>query len=130
MKVVSYRQDIIDKFKAAYRACEAGYDAATRQVIEEARDWPEGFGTTYRRNGQVVTGSYRDIVDLGELRDSQNYQRTEEYRTKYSWSAEHALYVHEGYTTKSGKQVPSRRWTEVAAEEKNLPQVFCDAFGS
>lgn len=128
MKVISHKQDIINRFKAAYRGCELAYDDANRQVIEEIRDWPQGFGTTYRRNGEIVVGSTRNIVDTGELRDSQSYQRPDEYKTEYSWSAGHALYVHEGYTTKSGKQIPARRWTEVAAEESNLPQVFCDEF--
>jgi hypothetical protein len=126
----SHKAEIIKRFANAYRACEQKYDEANREVIETVRDWPQGFGTTYRRNGQIVVGSTRDIVDTGELRDSQSYQRVDEYRTEYSWSADHALLVHEGYTTKTGKRIPARRWTEVAAEELNIPQVFCEAFNN
>lgn len=128
MRITSHKSEIINRFAKAYRACEVAYDDGNREVIETPRDWPSGFGTTYRQNGQIVVGSNRDIVDLGELRDSQSYQRTDDYKTEYSWSADHALYVHEGYVTSKGNQVPARRWTEEAVEEVDLPKVFVENF--
>lgn len=39
-----------------------------RQVIKEVRGWSGGsFGTTKRKNGQIVEGQPRDIVDTGKL---------------------------------------------------------------
>ena len=119
MRVVNHKDEILSRFARAYAKTEQSYDDACRDAITTPRDWPEGFGVTHRRNGSIVSGSHRDIVDLGELRDSQSYQRTDEYKTEYSWSAGHALYVHEGYTAKSGRPITARRWTEVAAEESH-----------
>lgn len=39
-------------------------------LINEPRQWAEGFKRTKRRNKTIVEGSFRDIVDLGNLERS------------------------------------------------------------
>ena len=83
----------------------------------EADDWAWTNKTTKRRNGQEA-GNPRDIVDTGELRDSQRgpligYSR---YSRGFEWTAEHAALVREGYLTKSGTRVWGRDWVATALQ--------------
>jgi len=80
---------------------------------------------TKRRNGDTV-GSPRDKVDTGELRDSilgPVYDPDGRGFT-IGWDAEHAEYVHEGYTTSTGTVVPPARWTEEAMRQYDLLAEF------
>jgi hypothetical protein len=41
-----------------------------RNLLEMEIEWNTAFGTTYRKNGDVVIGSLRDTIDTGKLYDS------------------------------------------------------------
>lgn len=60
-----------------------------------------------------VSPSPRDIVDTGRLRAAQELLRISPNEWTIRWPVDYAIYVHEGYTTRSGSQMPARRWTEV-----------------
>lgn len=84
---------------------------------------------TVRSNGQKV-GSPRDIVDSGKLRDSQQPPKFSQGGTTASieWTAEYALYVHEGVTYQNGTSTPPKRWTESALAMVNDNGDIQDAF--
>jgi hypothetical protein len=64
-------------------------------------------------------------VDTGELLDSKVISRSSTSNAvEFSWEAEHAIYQHEGYTTKSGLDVPARPFTELGLEIAQPVEVF------
>jgi len=69
--------------------------------------WPR---TTKRRVGSV--SSPRNIVDIGTLRQSGNYQFAEPYIMQATWSASYATAVHEGARLRNGTTLPARPWTD------------------
>lgn len=83
--------------------------------------------TTRRKSGELA-GSPRNLVDLGNLRDSKVIARSSDgLAAEFSWDVPYAIAVHEGYTTKTGKDVPPRRWTEKGIEEADPITFFSDA---
>lgn len=94
-----------------------------QNVIEETRNWGD-FGETKRQSGEVVDGGKRNIVDTGELRDSQHVERIDNTVANIVYDAPYAVFVYGGYTTKSGTRVPGRRWGKVAADRLNLDQAM------
>jgi hypothetical protein len=123
----------IDKaIKLAFRETAVEFDRANRAVITEPRDWGSGFGVTHRRNGEVVVGGYRNIKDLGNLKNSQRLQISELGKSAtLSWNGNGEtppVLVYFGHATQGGNYVPGRPWTKVALKEVDLPQVFIDAF--
>lgn len=85
--------------------------------------------TTQRKSGEIVN-SPRNIVDLGNLRESKVVSRSNDGNAaEFSWDANYSLAVHEGYTTKTGKDVPPRKWTEKGIEEADPITFFGDALG-
>ena len=98
--------------------------APLRQAFKEAND------VTGRRFQQEITSnkwawpnppSPRDIVDLRNLRDSYTPQ-VGETEWRHQWLVEHAIYAHEGWTTRSGFVGPPRRWT--TAPRQDFPKVY------
>ena len=83
----------------------------TEEIESEKWQWD---GITHRSNGQVV-GSPRDIVDTGELRDSQAIL-IEGNKASVDYSAEHAVKVHEG---SPADNYPARPFMTSAAQAKN-----------
>ncbi len=77
------------------------------RTIEEINDWGSGFGVTHRKNGEVVVGGNRNIVDTGELRGSLevNVNGTE---ATISWEADHAAKVFFGE-----HRIPGRDWHSI-----------------
>lgn len=79
---------------------------------------------THRRSGEIVS-SPRNIVDTGELLESKVVARSSSSMSaKFTWEASHSIYAHEGYTTRSGAEVPPRRWTEKGLEVCDPKQAF------
>ena len=81
------------------------------RVITEPRTW-QGF-----------EGS-RDIVDLGQLRSSQQLVFTKPLEAVYSWPVEYAAPVHEGYTLRDGRRIEGRPWTQIALQEFDIEQTY------
>ena len=96
-------------------------DAMDEAIASDVWDYPR---QTKRRNGELA-GSPRSIVDTGELLDSKVISRSSVGNAvEFSWEAPHSLYAHEGYTTKSGLDVPKRDWTRLGLEIANPLATF------
>lgn len=127
MKRTSYRAALEQRIERASAVMGSAYDQQLHVVIRQPRQHPEGFGTTYRENGEVVEGSNRNIFDTGELDNSQSMQQSPR-GSRHTWSAGHAAAVHEGVTLANGTRIPARRFTYIAAMEARLGDVFVQAF--
>lgn len=131
MRIISNRREIRERLNHAFAAAVDAYDEANHRAIREARDWGSGFGTTHRRNGEVVTGGRRNIVDLENLDQSQKVQPIAPGRVQFSWDGlgeTPAALVHEGYTKADGDRIPARRWTRISAIEGNIGEAFMSGF--
>jgi hypothetical protein len=95
-------------FEAAMDWADANFD---QQMLDDQWGWRGPDIETRRKNGQAVTEP-RDIVDTGELLQSKQRNRTGRSSEEFSWTAEHAQGVHDGYRTKGGISIPARPWTE------------------
>jgi hypothetical protein len=106
---------IIQRILEAALADTAGNLAARfRELIESpVFEWP---GQTIRRSGEVA-GSPRNIVDLGNLRDSQRTVKVNAAVFEFIWSVQYAAYVYFGYTTLAGNSYPGRDWVSPVARE-------------
>jgi len=95
-------------FEAAMDWADADFD---QQMTDEQWGWKGPDGITRRKNGQVVTEP-RDIVDMGTLLQSKQRTVTGRSSQEFTWTAEYAQGVHDGYTAKGGVAMPARPWTE------------------
>jgi hypothetical protein len=101
-------------------------------VIVTPQQWPEGFGVTKRKSGEVVIGSFRNIKDLANLQKSQVMTR-EGFKTVWEWDGNGetpAVLVHEGYTLANGKRIPPRRFTEEGVNKVDIRDEFLKGFNS
>ena len=130
MKRIKHHQRLRERISAGIDSVSDAYQSAMVETISEPYQWPIGFGTTYRRSGEVVTGSYRNIVDLGNLKNSQSMTR-QGYKTIWEWNGlgeTPPVIVHEGATLSNGKTIPPRRWTEVAKDNIDWSREFAKGF--
>lgn len=130
VKRIKHHQRLRERITAGMDQVSDAYQAEMVDTISEPYQWPEGFGITYRRSGEVVEGSFRNIVDLGNLRRSQSMTR-QGFKTTYEWDGmgeTPPVIVHEGATLPNGKSIPPRRWTEVAADNVDWQGEFKKGF--
>ncbi len=71
-------------------------------------------------DGWETSDPFRDIVDTGALRDSGNVEKVSQYSSKISWVTEYVGFVYFGYTLRSGRRIPARKWAEITEEENDL----------
>ena len=84
--------------------------------------WP---GKTKRRNGGEA-GEIRDIVDLGNLKRSQQNQKIDNYTWQWIWNVDYSAVVHNGANLKQGGNYPARPWTKTAFREVNPDKILSD----
>lgn len=104
---------------------------AIAYTIETPEQWDAGFGVTHRKNGEVVVGSFRNIVDEGNLQMSQDMTR-EGLSTTWEWDGNGETpvdLVYTGYTTANGR-VPGRQFPERGIEKVNIGEEFEKGFNS
>ena len=112
--------------EAARKASEAVmrelFAAMQQSFTAKAWAWP---GTTERRVG--TAGSPRNIIDIGNLRQSGSYQMTGPYSARFTWSADYATAVHEGYRRNradgSASTWPARPWTSAVLGRVQVPGI-------
>jgi len=96
------------------------------QIEDTKWDWPR---ETVRKNSTVV-GSPRDIVDKGDLKNSQFIEDVSDVYKLIGYTAEHAPLVHEGYEIErnDGKvtDVPARRFIDTAIEDYNPIEAYSE----
>jgi hypothetical protein len=85
-------------------------------------EWPR---ETKRQSGEIVF-TPRNIVDTGQLKDSQQLFFESWTYAIWRWDTEYALYVHEGYTTQSGTDMPARQWVTNTLDNINIKAIFTD----
>ena len=89
-------------------------------------DWPNPTG---RKNGTIVD-SPRDIVDLGNLRDSQQIIERTDSSITWQWTGtsnrNYAQYVHDGAVFKDGTSKVARPWTKTAERQLKLDKFIED----
>lgn len=84
---------------------------------------------TVRKSGEIA-GSPRNIVDQADLLECKIVTRSSDGNgAEFSWDKDYSIAVHDGYTTKTGKDVPGRKWTEKGIEEADPITFFSDALG-
>lgn len=132
VKVISHRADVVDRLQAAFAYTADQYDKKMTEVIDSPRLWPGDWGTTFRKNGEVVSGGYRNIVDLSNLKTSQDFS-VNGFTAIYEWDGKGVtpvVIVHEGAALSSGHRIPARRWTHVAAQEMDFADTFISGWQS
>lgn len=67
-----------------------------------------------------------DIVDTGDLRDSQQIEFPQPGSVVFDWPVEYAPYVHEGYTLQNGNEQPGRPWTKVGLARFKLQMRYAE----
>ena len=84
--------------------------------------WP---GKTKRRNGGEA-GEIRDIVDLGDLKRSQQNRKINNFTWRWTWDVDYSKVVHNGAVLKQGGNYPARPWTKTALREVNPDKILSD----
>lgn len=96
------------------------------QVEDSKWNWPR---ETVRKNGTVV-GSPRDIVDTGELKNSQFIEDVSDTHKVIGYTAVHAALVHEGYQIERNDgtvtDVPARPFIDTAIEDYNPIEAYSE----
>lgn len=129
-RIARPNDDLNQRIIAGMDKLSEAIDREINHVIVTPQQWAEGFGTTYRKSGEVVTGSFRNILDLANLEKSQNMTR-EGFKTTYEWDGNGEtppVLVHEGFTHRSGKQIPARRFTEEGVNRVDVRKEFLEGF--
>jgi hypothetical protein len=102
---------IVAAVDLAYRDTAIAVDAAFTAAIEG--DYYEHPGLTKRLNGTTV-GSPRNLVDRGDLRNSQSMTAIGPGEMEFAWMAPHAAVNYFGRRLVSGKLIPPKPWVEQA----------------
>lgn len=129
-RIIKPNKDLEERIISGMDSLSSAIDEAIQGTIIQPQQWPEGFGTTFRKSGEIVVGSFRNIVDLGNLQKSQNVTR-EGFKTIFEWDGggeTPPVLVHEGFTHRSGKQIPARRFTEEGIKKVDVRKEFLDGF--
>jgi hypothetical protein len=105
--------------EAVMRELDNAFD---KSFTAKAWEWP---GTTQRRVGTV--GSPRNIIDIGTLRQSGSWEMTGAYSARFTWSANYATAVHEGYrrfrADGGASTWPARPWTSAVLGTVQVPGI-------
>lgn len=116
----SNRKQLNSKIQSAFhRTCDRFGDALDDAMDEKIYDWPN---RTYRKSGEIVD-SPRNIVDTGYLRNSR-YDISGVDQCKYTYPADYAQDVLNGYVDEYGNDKPGRNWAKVAVESENWNGVY------
>jgi hypothetical protein len=91
--------------RASFQILNARFQAALAAPVFE---WTPGV-TTVRSKGQV--GSPRNVVDTGNLRNSNTGPVISGLRVQFRWRTPYAAAVHEGAALSNGTILPARPWT-------------------
>jgi hypothetical protein len=86
---------------------------------------------SYRRGEGLRAGNPRNLIDVGNLRQSASYRMTGPYQATFKWSAPYATFVHEGgYIWAWGRRpplkgaravyAPPRPWTRAVLGQENV----------
>ena len=95
------------------------------QITTSKWNWPND---TLRKNKQFIPKGNRDIVDMGDLRDSQTHRQVNQFAIEWTWNVDYSAIVHNGAALKGGGEYPAREWTKEAEKEVKVENHFSDTF--
>jgi hypothetical protein len=112
--------------QAAQRATELVmgelYAAFQQSFTKNVWSWPR---QTQRTVG--TAGSPRNLIDVGNLRQSGSWQMNGPFQATFTWSANYATAVHEGamiypWGNRNARrvQLPARPWTRAVLGQENV----------
>jgi len=130
MKIIKHL-NLNQAIASAFQSTAQEFADKNEEIVSQPRNWDGGFGVTQRRSGEVVSGSFRNIVDLGNLRDSQNVSFLSPLKAQLAWDGNGetpAALQYFGWTTRTGRRVPGRPWVRQALREMDLPNVYITNF--
>ena len=116
---ISNKQAINQRLDDSFASMIDYYFKALRATINISRYW-EGF----QKN------PFRDIVDSGQFRDSQDKEKLGRMAWTIFWLAEYAVFIRYGGVTPQNAHFPGRAFEEVALEEVDLTDFFIRAFNA
>lgn len=132
---------------AAQRATQAVmrelFAAFQQSFTAKAWDWPSDLPTrklkgatlaekirSYEKGEGSRAGNPRNLIDVGNLRQTGSYEMTGPYAAKFTWSANYATAVHEGarirpWGNKRAALVtlPARPWTHAVLGRVTVPGI-------
>lgn len=118
---------------AAQRATQAVmrelFAAFQQSFTAQAWDWPQATvrRKATKRRKAVIAESPRNLIDVGNLRQSGFWQMTGSYSARFTWSADYATAVHEGYrrfrADGSFSTWPARPWTHAVLGRVTVPGI-------
>lgn len=111
--------------EAVMRELFAAFDQA---FTAKAWEWPQPTVRLKRKRGKpVVAESPRNIIDTANLRQSGSWEMTGPFSAKFTWSAQYATAVHEGYrrfkADGSYSTWPARPWTHAVLGRVTVPGI-------
>jgi len=83
----------------------------TKSITENQWGWP-------------TEPSPRDIVDKGQLRQSQRLEMLQPTLAEHSWNTEYAMAVHEGAVFDDGHSMPARPWVRTTIRDYDFAEAF------
>lgn len=126
--------------EAVMREVMAAFD---QSFTAKAWDWPRNLPTrklkgatlaekirSYRKGEGIKAGNPRNLIDVGSLRESKNWQMIGPYTAKFTWSTEYARLMHEGGTIQpwgnkraAPVRLPARPWTAAVLGRVTVPGI-------
>lgn len=135
---------------AAEQAAQKAFQAVARELFgamqqsftAKAWDWPQDLPTrklkgdtlkkkidSYRKGEGVRAGNPRNLIDVGNLRQTGYYEFTGPFKARFTWSARYATAVHEGATIRPwgnknrSVTLPARPWTSAVLGRVKVPGI-------
>ena len=100
--------------------------AALRAFQTTMIELGETFQEVIEEVGAFSDFPQSDIVDTGDLRDSQQIKFPQPGSVAFDWPVEYGPYVHEGYTLQNGSEQPARPWTKVGLARFNIQMRYAE----
>lgn len=125
--------ELVDAAEEAFQSVNEALGVQfTRRITGNIWDWPtpEPSGTPTGSLPEEPAKnphepSPRDIVDLGQLRDSyKGPNMLEPTLAEHSWPTEYAMAVHEGARFADGRSMPARPWTTRTIKEWDVANAY------
>ena len=101
-------------------------NAALRAFQTTMIELGETFQEVIEEVGAFSDFPQSDIVDTGDLRDSQQIKFPQPGSVVFDWPVEYAPYVHEGYTLQNGNEQPARPWIKVGLARFNTQMRYAE----
>lgn len=100
--------------------------AALRAFQTTMIELGETFQEVIEEVGAFSDFPQSDIVDTGDLRDSQQIKFPQPGSVAFDWPVDYAVFVHEGYTLQNGNEQAARPWIKVGLARFNVQMRYAE----